>query len=62
MNKIIHFYLSLPLLFSSISLFAIDVSIDDADTSEFEISWPSSAGKTYTIKRSNGRAICPYKC
>lgn len=53
MNKIIHFYLSLPLLFSSISLFAIDVSIDDADTSEFEISWPSSAGKTYTIKRSN---------
>jgi hypothetical protein len=33
--------------------YAIDTTVVNSDPKNFEISWPSSAGKTYTINRSN---------
>lgn len=42
----------LVVLFNS-NLFAIDTSIVNPEPENFEISWPSTAGKTYTINRSS---------
>jgi endoglucanase len=46
--------LLLPLfLASAISSYAIDATVVNSDPENFEISWPSSAGKSYTINRSD---------
>lgn len=45
--------LLLPIfLVSAISSYAIDATVVNSDPENFEISWPSSAGKSYTINRS----------
>ena len=42
----------LVVIFNS-NLFAIDTSIVNPEPENFEISWPSTAGKIYTINRSS---------
>lgn len=53
-----------PLIFTFIlvtvctfNVFAIDTTVVNSTPENFEISWPSSAGKTYTINRSNDLTI-----
>ena len=47
--------LSLPIVYLTtiVKLFSIDTTVVNSDPENFEISWPSTAGKTYTINRSN---------
>ena len=52
MNSIIPTLLSIY-LFTAVNLFSIETTVTNFDPENFEISWPSSSGKTYTIKRSD---------
>jgi hypothetical protein len=53
MSSLIKISLPLVYLTTIVKLFSIDTTVVNSDPENFEISWPSTAGKTYTINRSN---------